>query len=71
MSAANLRCRCCGSANIIEDNLYAQVQLVCVDCGSVASEGSLYKDPFGGIGGNVVQTGWFCLVHVFPELRFP
>ncbi|XP_056874589.1 transcription factor IIIB 50 kDa subunit [Takifugu flavidus] len=48
MSAGSLRCRSCGSTNIIEDDLYAQTHLVCVDCGSVVSEGVLEKEPFGG-----------------------
>lgn len=57
MSQASLCCRSCGSTNVIEDDLYAQTQLVCVDCGSVVSEGVLDKDPFGGSGGNMVETG--------------
>ena len=56
MSAGNLRCRSCGSTNIIEDDLYAQAQVVCVDCGSVVSEGVLDKETFGGSGGNLVET---------------
>lgn len=38
----------CGSSNIVEDDLYAQSQFVCADCGSVLSEGRLANDPFGG-----------------------
>ncbi|KAM9841538.1 transcription factor IIIB 50 kDa subunit [Aulostomus maculatus] len=48
MSAAGLRCPGCGSSNIVDDDLYSQAQLVCVDCGSVVSEGSLAHDPGGG-----------------------
>ncbi|XP_012731898.2 transcription factor IIIB 50 kDa subunit [Fundulus heteroclitus] len=48
MSAAGLRCPGCGSSNIVDDDLYCQAQRVCVDCGSVVSEGSLADDPIGG-----------------------
>ncbi|KAM4532974.1 transcription factor IIIB 50 kDa subunit [Fundulus diaphanus] len=48
MSAAGLRCPGCGSSNIVDDDLYCQAQWVCVDCGSVVSEGSLADDPIGG-----------------------
>ncbi|XP_047229300.1 transcription factor IIIB 50 kDa subunit [Girardinichthys multiradiatus] len=48
MSAAGLRCPGCGSSNIVDDDLYCQAQLVCVDCGSVVSEGTLADDPVGG-----------------------
>uniref|UniRef100_A0A3P9CQ00 BRF2 RNA polymerase III transcription initiation factor subunit n=1 Tax=Maylandia zebra TaxID=106582 RepID=A0A3P9CQ00_9CICH len=41
MSAAGMRCPACGSTNIVDDDLYSQAQLVCVDCGSVVSEGVL------------------------------
>ncbi|KAM7392937.1 hypothetical protein PAMA_007856 [Pampus argenteus] len=48
MSVAGLSCPGCGSSNIVDDDLYAQPQLVCVDCGSVVSEGALANDPVGG-----------------------
>ncbi|XP_039856697.1 transcription factor IIIB 50 kDa subunit [Simochromis diagramma] len=48
MSAAGMRCPACGSTNIVDDDLYSQAQLVCVDCGSVVSEGVLANDPVGG-----------------------
>ncbi|XP_068562132.1 transcription factor IIIB 50 kDa subunit [Cebidichthys violaceus] len=41
MSRAGLSCPGCGSSNIVDDDLYCQAQLVCVDCGSVVSEGAL------------------------------
>ncbi|KAK5852128.1 hypothetical protein PBY51_023624 [Eleginops maclovinus] len=47
MSAALTRCPGCGSSNIVDDNLYCQVQRVCVDCGSVVSEGVLSNDYTG------------------------
>lgn len=50
MSGKGLRCPGCGSTNVIEDDLYCQAQLVCVDCGSVVSEGALASDPVGGSG---------------------
>ncbi|MBN3280308.1 BRF2 factor, partial [Polyodon spathula] len=34
-------CPECGSSNIIDDSHHSQAQLVCVDCGSVVSEGLL------------------------------
>ncbi|KAI2659594.1 Transcription factor IIIB 50 kDa subunit [Labeo rohita] len=34
-------CPECGSSNVVEDDLYSQRQWVCVDCGSVVSEGHL------------------------------
>lgn len=52
MSHAGLSCPGCGSSNIVDDDLYCQAQLVCVDCGSVVSEGTLAKDPVGGSGTN-------------------
>ncbi|XP_041667765.1 transcription factor IIIB 50 kDa subunit [Cheilinus undulatus] len=48
MSRAGLSCPGCGSSNIVDDDLYCQAQLVCVDCGSVVSEGVLADDPVGG-----------------------
>ncbi|XP_007567736.1 transcription factor IIIB 50 kDa subunit [Poecilia formosa] len=48
MFAAGLKCPGCGSSNIVDDDLYCQAQLVCVDCGSVVSEGTLADDPVGG-----------------------
>lgn len=48
MSAAGLLCPGCGSTNIVEDDLYSQHQMVCVDCGSVVSEGALAPDPLEG-----------------------
>ncbi|KAF7665358.1 hypothetical protein LDENG_00145050 [Lucifuga dentata] len=48
MSPVGLFCPDCGSSNVVEDDLYAQPQLVCVDCGSVVSEGVLAADPVGG-----------------------
>ncbi|KAM3599387.1 uncharacterized protein V6R79_004803 [Siganus canaliculatus] len=49
MSRAGLSCPGCGSSNIVDDDLYSQAQLVCVDCGSVVSEGVLANDPVGGL----------------------
>ncbi|XP_038590061.1 transcription factor IIIB 50 kDa subunit [Micropterus salmoides] len=46
--SAGLRCPGCGSSNIVDDDLYAQTQLVCVDCGYVVAEGTLADDPVGG-----------------------
>nr|XP_046231173.1 transcription factor IIIB 50 kDa subunit [Scatophagus argus] len=48
MSRVGLSCPGCGSSNIVEDDLYSQAQLVCVDCGSVVSEGVLAHEPVGG-----------------------
>ncbi|XP_071321285.1 transcription factor IIIB 50 kDa subunit [Trachinotus anak] len=48
MPRPGLSCPGCGSSNIVEDDLYCQAQLVCVDCGSVVSEGVLADDPVGG-----------------------
>ncbi|KAM9338113.1 transcription factor IIIB 50 kDa subunit [Symphorus nematophorus] len=48
MSGAGLVCPGCGSSNIVDDDLYSQAQLVCVDCGSVVSEGLLANEPVGG-----------------------
>ncbi|XP_029940873.1 transcription factor IIIB 50 kDa subunit [Salarias fasciatus] len=48
MCAAGLRCPGCGSSNVVEDDLYSQAQMVCVDCGSVVSEGTLAQDPLDG-----------------------
>lgn len=48
MSTTGLICPGCGSSNIVEDDLYSQAQMVCVDCGSVVSEGTLADDPVGG-----------------------
>ncbi|XP_023262221.1 transcription factor IIIB 50 kDa subunit [Seriola lalandi dorsalis] len=48
MSRPGLSCPGCGSSNVVEDDLYCQSQLVCVDCGSVVSEGVLANDPVGG-----------------------
>uniref|UniRef100_UPI0037E8E70E transcription factor IIIB 50 kDa subunit n=1 Tax=Semicossyphus pulcher TaxID=241346 RepID=UPI0037E8E70E len=48
MSSAGLSCPGCGSSNIVDDDLYSQAQMVCVDCGSVVSEGVLANDPVGG-----------------------
>uniref|UniRef100_A0A3B5L0H8 Transcription factor IIIB 50 kDa subunit n=1 Tax=Xiphophorus couchianus TaxID=32473 RepID=A0A3B5L0H8_9TELE len=45
-------CPGCGSSNIVDDDLYCQAQLVCVDCGTVVSEGTLADDPVGGTGRN-------------------
>ncbi|XP_058864489.1 transcription factor IIIB 50 kDa subunit-like isoform X1 [Acipenser ruthenus] len=39
--AAAQSCPECGSSNIIDDSHHSQAQLVCVDCGSVVSEGLL------------------------------
>uniref|UniRef100_A0A3Q0SRP2 Transcription factor IIIB 50 kDa subunit n=1 Tax=Amphilophus citrinellus TaxID=61819 RepID=A0A3Q0SRP2_AMPCI len=49
MSAAGMTCPGCGSTNIVDDDLYSQAQLVCVDCGSVVSEGVLANDPVGDV----------------------
>uniref|UniRef100_A0A1A8RTE3 Transcription factor IIIB 50 kDa subunit n=1 Tax=Nothobranchius rachovii TaxID=451742 RepID=A0A1A8RTE3_9TELE len=48
MQRSCLSCPGCGSSNIVNDDLYCHVQLVCVDCGTVVSEGSLADDPVGG-----------------------
>ncbi|XP_077353047.1 transcription factor IIIB 50 kDa subunit [Festucalex cinctus] len=48
MSAVGLKCPCCGSSSIVEDDHHAQRQLVCVDCGAVVSEGALTHDSFEG-----------------------
>uniref|UniRef100_A0A3B5L0H3 Transcription factor IIIB 50 kDa subunit n=1 Tax=Xiphophorus couchianus TaxID=32473 RepID=A0A3B5L0H3_9TELE len=45
---SKLSCPGCGSSNIVDDDLYCQAQLVCVDCGTVVSEGTLADDPVGG-----------------------
>uniref|UniRef100_A0A3B4AJ92 Transcription factor IIIB 50 kDa subunit n=1 Tax=Periophthalmus magnuspinnatus TaxID=409849 RepID=A0A3B4AJ92_9GOBI len=49
MSRVALKCPNCGSSNVVEDDLYAQSQSVCVDCGSVVSEGFLANDPVGEV----------------------
>ncbi|KAG7223983.1 hypothetical protein INR49_015240 [Caranx melampygus] len=54
MSRPGLSCPGCGSSNIVEDDLYCQAQMVCVDCGSVVSEGVLANDP-AGLGGSEVS----------------
>ncbi|XP_065821994.1 transcription factor IIIB 50 kDa subunit [Labrus bergylta] len=54
MSRPGLSCPGCGSSNIVDDALYSQAQLVCVDCGSVVSEGVLADDPVG-VGGSDVS----------------
>ncbi|XP_058474229.1 transcription factor IIIB 50 kDa subunit [Solea solea] len=56
MSRSALRCPGCDSSNIIDDDLYAQVQLVCVDCGAVVSEGSLADEHVEGSGVNFVRA---------------
>lgn len=38
----------CGSSNIVEDNVYAESQSVCADCGSVLSVDTLANSPVGG-----------------------
>ncbi|KAK1883496.1 Transcription factor IIIB 50 kDa subunit [Dissostichus eleginoides] len=43
MSSSVTRCPGCGSSNIVDDDLYCQAQRVCVDCGSVVSEGISYS----------------------------
>ncbi|XP_028318520.1 transcription factor IIIB 50 kDa subunit [Gouania willdenowi] len=48
MATAGLVCPDCGSSNIVDDALYSQAQMVCVDCGSVVSEGLLAADPLEG-----------------------
>ncbi|XP_023124724.1 transcription factor IIIB 50 kDa subunit [Amphiprion ocellaris] len=48
MFRSGLTCPGCGSSNIVDDDLYSQAQLVCTDCGSVVSEGTLADDPVGG-----------------------
>ncbi|XP_061589371.1 transcription factor IIIB 50 kDa subunit [Cololabis saira] len=48
MSGAGQRCASCGSANIVQDELYAEQQQVCADCGSVESAVVLAQDPAGG-----------------------
>ncbi|XP_074545843.1 transcription factor IIIB 50 kDa subunit [Halichoeres trimaculatus] len=56
MSGSGLVCPGCGSSNIVDDDLYAQAQMVCVDCGSVVSEGVLANDPVGGLDVSYRQT---------------
>lgn len=56
MSRAGLSCPGCGSSNIVDDDLYCQAQLVCVDCGSVVSEGVLAHDPVGGSGSSCLSV---------------
>lgn len=56
MSRGDMKCPNCSSSNIVEDDLYAQSQLVCADCGSVLSEGSLANDPVGGTGVSYSQS---------------
>ncbi|KAM4528299.1 transcription factor IIIB 50 kDa subunit [Odontesthes bonariensis] len=56
MSHTGLSCPGCGSSNIVDDALYSQDQLVCVDCGSVVSEGSLASDPYGGSAVSYMRT---------------
>ncbi|CAG5867416.1 unnamed protein product [Menidia menidia] len=56
MSRAGLSCPGCGSSNIVDDDLYSQAQLVCVDCGSVVSEGTLANEPYGGIEVSYLRT---------------
>ncbi|KAM9820142.1 transcription factor IIIB 50 kDa subunit [Neosynchiropus ocellatus] len=41
-------CSNCGSTNVVEDDLYAQNQFVCADCGLVVSEGILTSNPAEG-----------------------
>ncbi|XP_030006640.1 transcription factor IIIB 50 kDa subunit [Sphaeramia orbicularis] len=41
MSSAGIKCPSCGSSNVVDDVVYCQPQTVCVDCGSVVSEGVL------------------------------
>ncbi|XP_061554220.1 transcription factor IIIB 50 kDa subunit [Phycodurus eques] len=48
MSAAALKCLCCGSSSVVEEDHYTQRQMVCVDCGAVVSEGALTHDTFEG-----------------------
>ncbi|XP_072311523.1 transcription factor IIIB 50 kDa subunit [Eucyclogobius newberryi] len=48
MQRTGLKCPGCGSSDVVEDDLYAQSHLVCVDCGFLVSEGSLANDPVGG-----------------------
>ncbi|XP_019738375.1 transcription factor IIIB 50 kDa subunit [Hippocampus comes] len=48
MSTAGLKCPCCGSSSIVEDDHHAHRQMVCVDCGAVVSEGALTHDFFEG-----------------------
>ncbi|XP_068609405.1 transcription factor IIIB 50 kDa subunit [Brachionichthys hirsutus] len=48
MPGAGSSCPACGSSNVIDDDVYSQAQLVCVDCGSVISGGVLAPDPVGG-----------------------
>ncbi|CAN9504890.1 unnamed protein product [Ophioblennius macclurei] len=48
MSAPRLVCPACGSRSVVEDDCYAQNQMVCVDCGTVVKEGVLAADPLDG-----------------------
>ena len=69
MSGSGVSCPGCGSSNIVDDDLYSQAQMVCVDCGSVVSEGVLAHDPNGGSGtkasGYLVIVGTRFLVSVW------
>ncbi|XP_041826891.1 transcription factor IIIB 50 kDa subunit [Melanotaenia boesemani] len=56
MSRAGLSCPGCGSVSIVDDDLYCQAQLVCVDCGYVVSEGTLADDPVGGAVVSYIRT---------------
>ncbi|XP_061782860.1 transcription factor IIIB 50 kDa subunit [Nerophis lumbriciformis] len=66
MSAAGLKCPSCGSPNVVEDDLHAQRQLVCVDCGAVVSEGLLTHDTFEG---RDVSYSWTAAVAKKPCLN--
>lgn len=56
MAAPPPRCPGCGSSNIVEDDLYAQAQMVCVDCGAVVSEGSLADEHVEGSGAKTIRN---------------
>lgn len=58
MAAPPPRCPGCGSSNIVQDDLYAQAQMVCVDCGAVVSEGSLADEHVEGSGAKTIQETW-------------
>ncbi|CAL8386977.1 unnamed protein product [Boreogadus saida] len=48
MLRAARSCPQCGSSSVVQDDLYAESQLVCQDCGSVVSEGLLVTDTGAG-----------------------
>uniref|UniRef100_A0A3Q3G8S9 Transcription factor IIIB 50 kDa subunit n=1 Tax=Labrus bergylta TaxID=56723 RepID=A0A3Q3G8S9_9LABR len=72
MSRPGLSCPGCGSSNIVDDALYSQAQLVCVDCGSVVSEGVLADDPVGCLMTDIktkVSASHVCILRVHSEIE--